>query len=246
MKLLKELITMINSMISLLENYSPLFIEGLKVTIIVASVGTIGGLIIGMIIYFFRSLTINFTDNWLVKSMKKVLSIFAIAYIDIMRGTPMIVQASIFWFGFASHLNMNVVVAAIVIVSFNTAGYIAEIIRSGIIALGNGAFEAAQSLGMTRFQTMVYVIFPQVLKNSLPSLLNELIVNVKDSSVLSIIGLTDLFYSARGASSSTFQQEPAYILVAIMYFILTFALSKIITIIIDSKNKNCVEVGESL
>lgn len=235
---------MISSIISLIENYYPLFLEGLKVTIIVALAGTIGGLIIGLIVYFFRSLTTNFNDNWLVKLTKKSLSFIAVGYIDIMRGTPMIVQASIFWFGFASHLNMNVIVAAIIIISFNTAAYIAEIIRSGITALGNGPFEAAQSLGMTRVQTMVYIIFPQTLKNSLPSLLNELIVNVKDSSVLSIIGLTDLFYNARGASSSTFQQEPAYVLVAIIYFILTFSLSKVITAIINSKDKNYVKVEE--
>ena len=209
---------------------------------ILAIFGTLGGVIIGLVIYFFKSMRSNFKDNILQKIIKKILSLIATAYVDVIRGTPMIVQASIFYYGFAGHLGINIVMTGLIVVSFNTAAYIAEIIRSGVIALGIGSLEAAQSLGLSRYQAMRYVVFPQVLKNSLPSLLNELIVNVKDSSVLSIIGLSDLFYSARAASSANYFHEATFVLVAIIYFIITFTLARLITFIVNYKGNGQYEI----
>ena len=224
---------LLNDLYFLITNYYTLFLDGIKITLILASVGTAGGVIIGLAIYFFKSMTINFKDNFLKRILKRIFSWLATAYVDIIRGTPMIVQASIFYYGFAARLNIDVLAAALIIVSFNTAAYIAEIIRSGVISLGDGSLEAAQSLGLSRFKAMRYVIFPQVLKNSLPSLLNELIVNVKDSAVLSVIGLGELFYSGRAASSENYMQEQTFLLIAIIYFIITFSLSRTITYLIN-------------
>ncbi|MDR1782020.1 MAG: amino acid ABC transporter permease [Bacilli bacterium] len=231
-----------NNIVYLLQNYYPLFIEGLYVTLLVAIIGTFGGIILGLGLYFLRALKVHFTDKSIKRLSKKFFSFLATAYIDIIRGTPMIVQGALFWYGFAAHLNMNILVAATIIIAFNTAAYIAEIIRSGVIALGIGQIEAGQSLGMSRFQIMLRIIFPQAIKNSLPSLLNELIVNIKDSSVLSIIGLTDLFYNARGAASESLLVNQAYVIVAVIYFIITFSLSKIISYVVEKKTNNKYDI----
>lgn len=222
---------LLNDIIYLLSNYHELLIEGLINTMIVALFGTIGGLFIGMLILVMRMQKVNDYDNKLTIIFKKIATAFATAYVDVLRGTPMIVQAMIFYHGIAAHIGMSVMWAALIVVSLNTAAYISEIIRSGVNALGNGAFEAGHTLGMTRFQILRYVIYPQVIKNSLPALLNELIVNVKDSSVLSVIGFTDLFYSAKGAASESYLTFQAFILIAIIYLILTIVLTRLIAYI---------------
>lgn len=102
--------------------------------------------------------------------------------------------------------------------------------------------EAATSLGMTRLQAMIYVILPQTLKNTLPALMNELIVNVKDSAVLNVIGFNELYFAARGASSETYWQYEAYVLVAIIYFILTIALTKLINYLVERVSQDKYEI----
>ncbi|WP_423363921.1 amino acid ABC transporter permease [Mycoplasma sp. P36-A1] len=223
--------TLIQQLWYLLSNYQELFIEGIINTLLIALFGTIIGMVLGMILLFFRTLEATDYDSKIIIFLKAFGRKLSAAYIDIVRGTPMMVQAMIFFYGFASGIKMPVFYAAIFIVSFNTAAYIAEVIRSGVNALGKGSFEAAYTLGMSKFQTLRYVVYPQVIKNSLPALLNELIINVKDSSVLSVIGFTDLFYNAKAASSETYMTVQAFILVAIIYLIITFSLTKIISLI---------------
>lgn len=218
----------------LLTNYYDLFLQGATNTLLIALLGTLFGLILAMILYFMKSMEVHFRDNLFQRVLKNILKSIATIYIDVIRGTPMMVQAVIFYFGFAVPvLDLSLFISALIIVSFNTAAYLAEIIRSGVNAIKGGVMEAATSLGMTRLQAMIHVILPQTLKNTLPSLLNELIVNVKDSAVLNVIGFNELYFSARGASSETYMQYEAYILVAIIYLILTVTLSKIINIIVD-------------
>ncbi|MBL0701653.1 MAG: amino acid ABC transporter permease [Spiroplasma sp.] len=175
-----------------------------------------------------KSSEVHYKDNLITKVTKKISIYFASGYIHLFRGTPMIVQSMIFFYGFASlGFKMNIIFAGIVIVSFNSAAYIAEIIRGGIEALDKGQYEAARSLGMTRRLAMLKVILPQSLKNSIPSLMNELIVNVKDTSVLSVIGVGELFYMSRGAASEYGLYLQAMVVAAIVYLILTMSLSKL-------------------
>lgn len=227
----------IQEMIYLLQNYSPVFISGIKITLLIAIIGTLGGTLLGMVLVLLKSVSIHFKDNLITRISKKCMQAIATIYIDIVRGTPMIVQATVFYYGFFKNFSNNIVLAGLIIVSFNTAAYIAEIIRSGINAIGENQIEAARSLGLSRYQAMRHVIFPQVLKNALPALSNELIVNIKDSSVLSIIGLTELFYSAKAASSQNYFIESSYLLVAIIYFILTFTLSRVLSRIVNGSLK---------
>ena len=206
-------------------DYFPLFIEGINLTLFLAFFGTFFGVIIGALIAFMRIQTIHFTDSRFVRIMKHIMRSIAIIYIDIIRGTPMIVQASLFYYGLVSGF-MPPLIAGLVIISFNTAAYIAEIIRSGINGLDKGQMEAAKSLGLTEKQAMIHVVLPQAMKNSLPSLLNELIVNVKDSAVLSVIQVTELFYSSKSAASSSYQVLESYMIAAVIYLILTLVLSR--------------------
>lgn len=228
---------LLNQLWYILTNYSSLFWEGFKITLLVAIVGTIVGTLIAFILVAMRNLKPHFKDNLLIKIIKQALNFIAVAYVDIIRGTPMMIQAAIFYYGLAYQLSIDVVLASLIVVSFNSAAYITEIIRSGINGIGEGQMEAAQALGLNRWQAMKKVIFPQAFKNSIPALSNELIVNIKDSSVLSIIGLTDLFYSAKAASSETYLQEQSYLLVAIIYFIITFILTRLLNLIVKRINK---------
>ena len=227
----------------LLTNYYDLFLQGVTNTLLVAILGTLFGLILGMGLYFMKSMQVHFKDNLFQKIAKRICNLLATGYIDIIRGTPMMVQAVIFYFGFAGPiLGLSLFLSALIVVSFNTAAYLAEIIRSGVNAIKGGVMEAATSLGMTRFQAMIYVILPQTLKNTLPSLMNELIVNVKDSAVLNVIGFNELYFSARGASSETYMQYEAYVLVAIIYFILTVTLTKLISYIVERVSQENYEI----
>lgn len=234
---------LLNDLWFLLTNYTDLFMQGALNTILVASLGTLFGLILAVVLYFLKSMEIHFKDNLVQRVGKRIAITFATLYVDIIRGTPMMVQAVIFYFGFAGPiLHLSLFYSALIVVSFNTAAYLAEILRSGVNAIKGGVLEAATSLGMTRFQAMRYVILPQTFKNSLPALLNELIVNVKDSSVLNVIGFNELYFAARGASSEAYMQYQAYILIAIIYFIITFVLTKLISYIVERVSEEKYEI----
>ncbi len=217
---------LINDIIYLITNYSSLLIEGVRNTLLISIFGTVVGILLGLLLAVMRNQEIHYKDNALTRGLKTLIKYIAIAYVDIVRGTPMMVQAAVFFYGFAyTGINLNPLVAGLVVVSFNTAAYISEIIRSGINGINSGQVEAARSLGLSHFEAMRYIVLPQALKNTVPALMNELIVNVKDTSVLSIIGVTELFYMTKAAASETYMTFPAYILTAIIYLILTKSLT---------------------
>lgn len=154
-------------------------------------------------------------------------------YIEVFRGTPMIVQAAVLYYGAAQawHLNMDRTTAALLIVSINTGAYISEIIRGGIISVDEGQFEAANALGMTHLQTMMKVILPQAVRNSLPAVTNEFIVNIKDTSVLSVISVSELFFSGETIAGQSFQFFHTYLIVSAIYLIMTFTISRLFRLI---------------
>lgn len=217
---------LINDIIYLISNYSSLLLEGVRNTLLISIFGTIVGIVLGLGLAVMRNQEIHYKDNTVKRALKIASKYISIAYVDIVRGTPMMVQAAVFFYGFAyTGINLNPLVAGFVVVSFNTAAYISEIIRSGINGINEGQIEAARSLGLSHFEAMRYIVLPQALKNTVPALMNELIVNVKDTSVLSIIGVTELFYMTKAAASETYMTFPAYILTAIIYLILTKTLT---------------------
>lgn len=159
----------------------------------------------------------------------------------------MMVQAMVIFWGFAlinNGVTLNVVFAGLFIVSINTGAYMAEIVRGGIISVSKGQFEGAHAIGMTHAQTMFYVVIPQVLRNILPSVANEFVINIKDTSVLNVIGFTELYFVAYTINSINYQTFATYLLVAIIYFVLTFTITRILRLIekkMDGKKNYTVQ-----
>ncbi len=237
---------LINDIIYLITNYSSLIIEGVKNTLLIATFGTIFGIILGLVLAIMTSQEIHYKDKLITKVIKTLLKTIAKVYVDIVRGTPMMVQAAVFFYGLAyGGIAINPLLAGFIIVSFNTAAYISEIIRSGINAINIGQVEAARSLGLSHFYTMRYIILPQAIKNTIPALMNELIVNVKDTSVLSVIGVTELFTMTKAAASETYMTFAAYILAAIIYLILTKTLTLIFNYILTRSNQKTASFPQS-
>ncbi len=219
-----------------------MIIGGVGMTLLLALVGTIIGFIIGLLVSIVRTIPTPSTryKNWLLNFIKWLLSV----YVEIFRGTPMMVQAAAIYYGIAQfwHINLNRTVAALFIVSINTGAYLAEVIRGGITSTPEGQFEAASALGMTHTQSMWHIILPQAIKNCLPSITNEFIVNIKDTSVLSIISVSELFFVGSTIASQTFQFFPTYLMISVIYLVLTFTVTEIFNFIekklIGDKNYN--------
>ena len=152
-------------------------------------------------------------------------------YVEIFRGTPMMVQSMVIYWGYAFATGgdtLPLIPSGILIVSINTGAYMAEIVRGGIISIDRGQFEGAMSIGMTHAQTMFKVIIPQVMRNILPSVSNEFVINIKDTSVLNVIGVTELYYFAGIIKRQNFQTFQTYLVICILYFILTFTITRLL------------------
>lgn len=209
--------------------YYASILKGVGYTILVAIVGTIVGLIIGLLIGMYR--TMEEPKNNALKVLKKIGDVILSIYIEIFRGTPMMVQAMVIFWGFAlisGGTTMNVTLAGLIIVSINTGAYMAEIVRGGIISIDKGQFEGAQAIGMTHSQTMFHIVLPQALRNIMPSVANEFVINIKDTSVLNIIGFTELFFYAKDIALNTYAIFESYLVAAVIYFILTFTITRIL------------------
>lgn len=215
-----------------------IMLTGIISTVEMALMGTAIAFILGILMAFLRIQTPDKRDNDLVKFLKVVAQKFASAYITIIRGTPMMVQGMIFYYaGFAIFTNFTDMavteinniwspfIAGLITISLNSTAYLAEVLRGGIQAVDIGQTEAARSLGMTGWQTMLKVVFPQAVKNSIPAIGNEFIINIKDSSVLSVIGVMDLMNAGKSVVGIYFRQLNMYCMVAILYLVLTYLSS---------------------
>ncbi len=215
----------------LLDTYSSFFIRGVLITLFLSIVGTVGGFVLSLLLTILRTQEIDLRrDRTLTKIMKKFGQGFSYVYITAFRGTPMIVQAMIFYYGIAP-LGISwwrPLVAGLFVVTLNTTAYIAEVIRSGINGVDKGQMEAARSLGFSRSQSMFQIVLPQAIKNSLPAIGNEFIVNLKDTAVLSVIGVVDIFKATQSATSSNYRIVEGFFIAAVIYLILTFFTSKIV------------------
>ena len=220
-----------NTILYLLNTYGSFFLRGVFITLLLSVVGTVGGFILSLLLTIIRNQDIDYKRNsWINITYKKIGIGLTKSYITLFRGTPMIVQAMIFYYGIAP-LKLawwNPLVAGLCVVTLNTTAYIAEVIRSGINGIDKGQMEAARSLGFSKKQAMFKVIFPQAIKNSLPAIGNEFIVNLKDTAVLSVIGVFDLFKATQSATSSNYRPVEGFFIAAVIYLILTFVTSKLV------------------
>lgn len=231
---------------NILSNYYLWILKGVGYTMLVAVVGTLAGLLIGVLIGMYR--TLESPKNKFLRALKKLGDFILSAYVEIFRGTPMMVQAMVIFWGFAllnDGATLDVTVSGLIIVSINTGAYMAEIVRGGIISVDKGQFEGAQAIGMTHSQTMCNVVLPQALRNIMPSVANEFVINIKDTSVLNVIGFTELFFYAKTIVLNTYQTFETYLVVAVVYFILTFTITRILRLVekkMDGK-KNYTVLG---
>ena len=228
----------------ILTNYWQNFLMGVLWTLVISLIATLIGLLIGLIIGIIR--TIPKSKNKAVSVFQKVVDFLLSAYIEVFRGTPMMVQALIFKYGcaalglnwdnirFTTAIN-NVLngwfLAGLIVITFNTAAYMAEIVQSGLNGVDKGQVEGARSLGMKSSETSFFVILPQAIRNALPTIGNELIVNIKDSSVLNVIATTELYYRIGKISVRTYAYLEGYALLAVIYLIMTLLAALVLKLI---------------
>lgn len=215
--------------INIVAKYYPQLLSGVGNTMLIALTGTVAGLAIGLLTGIVR--TAPFSRNGFVRALHKILNAVIAVYVEIFRGTPMMVQAMVIYWGYAfasGGSTLPLIPSGILIVSVNTGAYMAEIVRGGIISIDKGQFEGAMSIGMTHSQTMFKVIIPQVMRNILPSVSNEFVINIKDTSVLNVIGVTELYYFAGIIKRQNFQTFQTYFVICILYFILTFTITRLL------------------
>ena len=206
------------SILELFIKYRQYYFTGIKITLLLSLLSFVFGTTIGSVLSLMKL------------SKSKILSLPATIYIELVRGTPMMVQIAIVYFGSYVLLGVNIngFIAALIAVSLNSAAYVAEIIRSGIQSVDKGQTEASRSLGLSSRQTMRYIILPQAVKNMLPTFGNEFITLIKETAVASTIGVADLMYASKIVQSSSYQPFNPLIIVAIIYFIFTFSLSQLV------------------
>lgn len=220
------------TIIYIVQSYYKIILYGLGVTILLSVVGTLGGFILAMGVTQARVVVIDAKrDRLFVKIYKAVFRQLAIIYVTVFRGTPMIVQAMIIYYGIATTGMFSwwgPLPAGLIIVTVNTTAYISEVLRGGLQAVDPGQMEAARTLGMSHRQAMRKVLWPQAIKNALPGVGNEFVVNLKDTAVLSVISVVDLFYSVRQGASATYRYYESFMIAAILYLILTYLSSKVV------------------
>lgn len=202
------------------QKYGGYFFKGARNTLLFALITVIGGTIIGSLLAFMR------------RGKNIVLKAIAVAYIEFIRGTPLMVQAFMVFFGTqVLGLNLSAFFAGAIAMVINSGAYVAEIIRSGLSSIPVGQSEAARSLGLSNSLTMRYVVFPQALRNIWPALGNEFITDIKESSVLSVIGATDLMFEGQNVQGASFEPFLPIVIVAIFYFVMTFVLSRLLSLV---------------
>ncbi|MBO8651803.1 ABC transporter permease subunit [Staphylococcus aureus] len=204
-----------------ISKYGSFFLKGIKITILISLIGVALGSILGAFVALMKL------------SKIKIISWIASIYIEILRGTPMLVQVFIVFFGITAALGLDIsaLVCGTIALVINSSAYIAEIIRAGINAVDKGQMEAARSLGLNYRQTMKSVIMPQAIKNILPALGNEFVTLIKESSIVSTIGLGEIMFNAQVVQGISFDPFTPLLVAAALYFVLTFVLTRIMNMI---------------
>ncbi len=226
-----ESIDFIERMWNILVNNWPNYVSGTQNTLLISLTGTVIGLVIGLLIGIVR--TIPQPRTTFKAKLLGVVHWLVNAYVSIFRGTPMIVQAMIVYYGSAIlwGIDMTPMTAAFIIVSVNTGAYMAEVVRGGIISIDPGQFEAAKAIGMTHWQTMTKIVMPQVFRNILPAVGNEFVINIKDTSVLNVISVNELYFTSASIAGKNYRFFETFLVTAIIYFILTWTVTKLLGLV---------------
>ncbi|MDY6146400.1 MAG: ABC transporter permease subunit [Peptoniphilaceae bacterium] len=217
----------------ILSGYGMLFLRGAGVTLLISLAGTIAGCVIGLLVQILRSVPIISGKSPIRNGLIHAVHLLCGIYVEVFRSTPMIVQAMLIYYGSKQFLNvdLNAIAAGMIVVSINTGAYLAETIRGGIDSVDRGQFEASYALGLSHWQMMIYVILPQALRAILPSIGNEFVVNIKDTSVLNVISVTELFFITKGVAGSTLLIFQSYLVAAVVYFVMTLCATQLIRLL---------------
>lgn len=200
--------------------YISIFLRGLGMTLLLAVISVILGSMLGLIPAFMRL------------SKNKVLNILAMSYTEIIRGTPLLVQVLLIYsfvkipVTMVMGIDLSSFIPGMLALLINSSAYVSEVFRAGILSIDRGQTEASLSLGMNEKQTMFLIVLPQAIKNIIPALGNEFVTMIKETSIFMYLGIAELMYSAVIVRSSTYAVKESYIVVAVLYFLLTFPTSK--------------------
>lgn len=215
-------------MIFLARKYSNLFIEGTWITLYTAIAGTIVGFLLGFLVGIIEDIKINKEDKIIKKVIARIFKIISVIYVEIFRGTPMIVQGMIIYYGLRqANVEIASVTAGILVTVLNTGAYMSETVRAGIKSIDAGQKEGALALGMSPIKAMFIVILPQAFRNIIPEMANLFLTNLKMTSVLNVIGVSELFMMAKTAGGTYYKYFESYLVIAVIYFVLCFIFNRL-------------------
>lgn len=214
----------------LLQKYGTSYLNGAGTTMLIAVIGTAVGCLIGLLVGIVQTVPKDREEHPVKAFIAGFFQIVLNIYVEVFRGTPMMVQAVFIYYGAAMlwNLHMPTLTAALLIVSINTGAYMAETVRGGILSVDVGQTEGAMAVGMNHFQTMVEVILPQAVRNIMPQIGNNLIINIKDTCVLSVISVVELFFANKSVAGAYYTYFESATITMIIYFTLTFTCSRLL------------------
>ena len=229
---MERLLSLGNDMSKLWIAYFPKYLSGIRNTLILAVAATIIGCLIGLICGILNTIPCTKQDNAIKRFLLKLIRIIVRIYVEVFRGTPMVLQAVFFFYGIPYFTGVNpftgnsgIWLCALIVVSINTGAYMAESVRGGIISIDPGQTEGAKAIGMNHFQTMTSVILPQALRNIIPQIGNNFIINIKDTSVMFIIGFVEFFATHRNIVGVNLLYFPSATIEMIGYLCMTLLAS---------------------
>jgi len=218
-----------NSVLYLIANYGPSYLNGAVNTLLLALVGTLIGCVIGLGVGIVQTIPLAKKDTVLKKCIVRFFKGVLAVYVELFRGTPMMLQAVCFYFGLAyAGIFLPLWPTAILVVSINTGAYMAETVRGGILSIDPGQTEGAKAIGMKHVQIMLHIILPQTLRNIMPQIGNNLIINIKDTCVLMVIGFMELFSRHSAVSGARYAFFESSVITMVIYLSMTWPLSRIL------------------
>ena len=242
--------------IYILQIYGISYLKGAGTTIAIALVSTFIGCVIGFAIGLIQTIPIDKQKSSFLKiGVLKLIQTICSIYVEVFRGTPMIVQAVFIYYGLSQIFSVQLGMwqAAFLVVSINTGAYMAESVRGGIVSVDSGQMEGAKAIGMTHVQAMMNVILPQAFRNILPQIGNNLIINIKDTSVLSVISIVDLFFVHKSVSGALYTYFESATIVMLIYLTLTVLASRLLRLLekkLDGDENyelvDCMDIGNQM
>lgn len=215
-------------MLFMAKKYASMFLQGAWITLYIAIFGTVFGFVLGYVVGIIQDTATNRQDSIWKKLITYLLRAACIVYVELFRGTPMIVQAMIVFYGLRQMgVEMAPVDAGILVTLLNTGAYMAETVRAGINSIDKGQKEGALAMGMSPVKAMCYIILPQAFKNIIPEMANTFLTNLKMTSVLNVIAVQELFMAAKTAGGTYYKYFEAYLIIAVIYFVLCFVFNRL-------------------